>query len=110
VRPSCHAGGGSAVGANGAPSRDVKHGAWEKVPPGARTVTTPLGAMSKRPLVALHRSTGTCTLVAGRKPTGSVNGTALVPVVAISPWRVTIPETLATCALLVPTGDRKRAV
>src|SRR5436305_10025312 len=84
---------GSAVnpvefGANDAPSRDVKHWALEKVHPSASTVTTPLGLMSKLPLVVLHRSIGTCTLVAGRKPTGSVNGTGLVPVVAISPWRV----------------------
>src|SRR5438105_2941036 len=48
-------------------SSEVKHWALEKVPPSACTVTTPLGAMNRRPLVALHRSTLTKTLVAGRK-------------------------------------------
>jgi hypothetical protein len=90
--------------ANDAPSRDVKQAALEKVPPSGCTVTTPLGWMNKRPLVALHRSTGTYTLVAGRKPTGNVNGTGLVPPVAIAPWKITIPETLDTPALLVPNG------
>src|SRR5437764_3233276 len=66
-------------GANQAPSRDVKHAALEKLPLSACTVTTPLGWMNRRPLVALHRSNGTYTLVAGRKPTGSVHGTELVP-------------------------------
>ena len=33
--------------------------ALEKVPPSASTVTTPLGWMYSRPLVALHRSTWT---------------------------------------------------
>src|SRR5256885_119376 len=54
--------------------------------------------MSKLPLVVLHRSTGTCTLVAGRKPTGSANGTALVPVVAIAPLKWTTPWMLLTAA------------
>jgi hypothetical protein len=45
--------------ANEAPSSEVKHWAWEKVPPSACTVTTPLGSMNRRPLLALHRSTAT---------------------------------------------------
>src|SRR5690348_2446776 len=90
--------------ANLAPSSEVKHWALEKVPPSASTLTTPLGAMSRRPLVALHRSTGTKTLVAGRNAFGRVNGTALVPEVAIAPLKWTIPETLVTAALDVPKG------
>src|SRR5205823_444754 len=91
-------------GANQAPSRDVKHAALEKLPLSASTVTTPLGSMNRRPLVALHRSTGTYTLVAGRKPTGSVNGTALVPPVAIAPLRWATPSMLRTAAFDVPNG------
>src|SRR5215472_4233397 len=90
--------------ANWAPSSEVKHWALEKFPPSASTVTTPLGWMTSRPLVALHRSTGTNTLVAGRNAFGSVNGTALVPEVAIAPLKWTIPETLVTAALDVPKG------
>src|SRR6266700_7071676 len=90
--------------ANCAPSSEVKHWALEKVPPSACTVTTPLGAMNRRPLVALHRSTLTKTLVAGRKAFGSVNGTGLVPLVAIAPLKWTIPETLTTAAFEVPNG------
>src|SRR5690242_13575369 len=70
--------------ANWAPSSEVKHWALEKLPSGS-TLTTPLGAMSSRPLVALHRSTGTHTFVAGRKACGRVNGTELVPLVAMAP-------------------------
>src|SRR5713101_891831 len=90
--------------ANCAPSSEVKHWALEKVPPSACTVTTPLGAMSSRPLAALHRSTGTKTFLAGRNAAGRVNGTALVPEVAIAPLKWTIPETLVTAALEVPKG------
>jgi hypothetical protein len=46
-------------GMNDTPSSEVKHWALEKVPPSASTVTTPLCWMNSRPLVALHRSTGT---------------------------------------------------
>ena len=42
-----------------APSSEVKHWALEKLPPSGSTSTTPLDAMCRRPLVALHRSTGT---------------------------------------------------
>src|SRR5215467_9270547 len=80
------------------------HWALEKVPPSASTVTTPLGAMSRRPLVALHRSTGTNTLLAGRKATGSVNGTALVPPVAMAPLKCMTPPMLRTAALEVAKG------
>src|SRR6266516_2294606 len=80
--------------ANWAPSSEVKHWALEKLLPSACTLTTPLGAMSSRPLVALHRSTGMNTLVAGRNAFGRVNGTALVPEVAIAPLKWTITETL----------------
>src|SRR6266581_4358162 len=80
--------------ANWAPSSEVKHWALEKFP--ACTVTTPL--------VAMHRSTGMKTFLAGRKASGRVNGTALVPLVAIAPLKWTIPETLVTAALEVPKG------
>src|SRR6266567_604275 len=90
--------------ANEAPSSEVKHWALEKLSPSACTVTTPLGAMNRRPLVALHRSTGMKTFLAGRKASGRVNGTALVPLVAIAPLKWTIPETLVTAALEVPKG------
>src|SRR6185312_8588049 len=90
--------------ANLAPSSEVKHWALEKVPPSASTFTTPLGAMSSRPLVALHRSMGINTLVGGRKAFGRVNGTGFVPPVAIAPLKWTIPETLTTAALDVPNG------
>src|SRR5437667_11497561 len=90
--------------ANLAPSSEVKHWALEKVPPSASTLTTPLGAMSRRPLVALHRSTGTKTLVAGRNAAGSVNGTGLVPPVAMAPLRCMTPPMLRTAALEVPKG------
>src|SRR6266536_2689642 len=88
--------------ANWAPSSEVKHWALEKFP--ACTVTTPLGAMNRRPLVALHRSTGMKTFLAGRKASGRVNGTALVPAVAMAPLKVTIPELPCTAALEVPKG------
>src|SRR5215472_1975144 len=76
----------------------------EKLPPSACTLTVPWGEMSRRPLVALHRSTGTKTLAAGRKPAGSVNGTELVPDVAMAPLSWTIPEMVRTAALEVPNG------
>src|SRR5258706_11330062 len=41
------------------PSNDVKHWAFENVPPSATTVTPPAGVMSSRPLCAWHRSMGT---------------------------------------------------
>src|SRR5579859_3636827 len=60
--------------------------------------------MSRRPLVALHRSTGTNTFVAGRIDAGSVNATGLVPVVAMAPWKWTTPEIVLAAALAVPKG------
>src|SRR5690349_14332507 len=90
--------------ANWAPSSEVKHWALEKLLPSASTLTTPLGEILSRPLVALHRSTGTKTLVAGRNAFGRVNGTELVPEVAIAPLKWTIPETFVTAALDVPKG------
>ena len=48
------------------PSSDVKQAAFEKTPPSACTVTVPFGWIRSRPFVALHRSTGTYTSVAGR--------------------------------------------
>src|SRR5215472_9736688 len=87
---------------NDTPSSEVKH--WALVKSWASTLTTPLCWMNRRPLVALHRSTGTNTLVAGRNAFGSVNGTELVPAVAIAPLRWMIPETLVTAALDVPKG------
>src|SRR5260370_42439694 len=90
--------------ANDAPSSEVKHWASENAF-SARTITTPPGKMNRRPLVALQRSTGTSTtVVAGRKPAGSVNAWAFVPLVAIAPLKCTIPEMLVTAALLVACG------
>ena len=54
--------------ANEAPSSEVKHAALLNAPPSAWTVTTPVGSTCSRPLVALHRSTGTNTAWAGRNP------------------------------------------
>src|SRR5262249_8869071 len=71
--------------ANWAPSSEVKHWALEKS--WASTLTTPLGWMTSRPLVALHRSTGTHKLVTEQNAFGKVNGTALVPEVAIAPLK-----------------------
>src|SRR6266568_4709674 len=81
---------------NEAPSSEVKHWALENVPPSGSTSTTPLGAMCRRPLVALHRSTGTKTLVAGRNDAGRTNGSGLVPDVAMAPLKWTIPPMMAT--------------
>src|SRR5690348_12375959 len=91
-------------GMNDAPSSEVKHWALEKVPPSASTLTTPLCWMNSRPLVALHKSTGTKTLVPGRKFAGRVNGTEFVPLVAMAPLRWTIPEMPRTAALEVAKG------
>src|SRR5215813_8969603 len=49
----------AAVSANDAPSSEVKHCALENVLFSAWTNAAPLGEMLSRPLVALHRSTGT---------------------------------------------------
>src|SRR5258708_28792128 len=79
-----------------APSSEVKHWALEKGSPlCCCTVTTPLGAMSRRPFVALHRSTGTKTLVDGRNDAGRTNGSGLVPDVAMAPLKWTIPPITA---------------
>src|SRR6266480_2194469 len=90
--------------ANEAPSSEVKH--WASAKPGSccSTVTTPLGAMSRRPFVALHMSTGTNTLVAGRNDAGRTNGFGLVPDVAMAPLKWTIPPMMATEGLPVPNG------
>ena len=70
------------------PSSEVKHWALENGSPlCCSTVTTPLGAMSRRPFVALHRSTGTKTLVDGRNDAGRTNGSGLVPDVAMAPLK-----------------------
>src|ERR1051326_6945014 len=91
-------------GMNDTPSSEVKHCALEKVPVSASPRTTPLGWMNSRPLVASHMSTGTYTSVAGRNAFGRVNGTELLPVVAMAPLKWTIPETLLTADLEVPKG------
>src|SRR5215471_8169478 len=90
-------------GMNDTPSSEVKHWALEK-PPSDWTVTTPLCWMNRRPLVALHKSTGTKTFVPGRKFAGSVNGTVLVPEVAMAPLKWTTPLMLRTAALDVAKG------
>src|SRR6516225_5477404 len=58
--------------------------------------------MFSSPAVALSRSTGTATLVAGRSPAGRVNATGLLPLVWIAPLRWTIPLMLVTAAAAVP--------
>src|SRR6516165_9879521 len=88
---------------NETPSSEVKH--WALVKSWASTLTKPLCWMNRRPLVAPHRSTGTKTLVPGRKFAGSVNGTELVPEVAMAPLRWTTPEMPRTAALDVPNGE-----
>ena len=74
----------------------MKHAALLNVPPSASTVTTPVGSICSRPLVAVHRSTGTNTTLTGQNAAGSVNGTGLVPEVAIAPLRWMIPEMVCT--------------
>ena len=91
--------------ANVTPSSEVKHARVLKAPPSAWTVTTPVGSTCSRPLVALHKSTGTNTTCAGRNEAGSVKGTGLVPVVAMAPSRWTIPEMVRTAATTVPNGE-----
>src|SRR5215469_865386 len=91
--------------ANEAPSSEVKHAALLNAPPSACTVTTPVGSICNRPLVALQRSTATNTAAAGRNTAGKVNGTGLVPVVAIPPSRCTIPEIVRAAAAEVPNGE-----
>src|SRR5580693_462685 len=91
--------------ANETPSSEVKHAALPNAPPSASTVTTPVGSICSRPLVALHRSTGTNTTLTGRNPAGRVNGTGLVPVVAIAPLRWMMPEIARTAGAEVPNGE-----
>src|SRR5579859_1155985 len=91
--------------ANEAPSSEVKQAALLNAPPSAWTVTTPVGSICSTPWVALHRSTGTNTALAGRNPAGRVNGTGLVPVVAIAPLKWMIPEMARTAGAEVPNGE-----
>src|SRR5579863_4595274 len=91
--------------ANETPSSEVKHPALLNAPPSAWTLTTPVGSICSRPLVALHRSTGTNTTRAGRNAAGRVNGTGLVPEVAIAPLRWMIPEMVRTAGPEVPNGE-----
>src|SRR5215469_6519424 len=106
VQPFCSVSGVNEVAdfANQAPSSEVKHAALLNAPPSASTVTTPVGSICSRPLVALHRSTGTNTTLAGRNPAGRVNGTGLVPEVAIAPLKWMIPEMARTAGAAVPNG------
>ena len=75
-----------------------------EVPPSASTVTTPLGWMNKRPLVALHRSTG--TIHAGRRPEagGQRKRTGSVPAVAIAPLKLDHPADLPHRRVRVQNG------
>src|SRR5579863_7471979 len=91
--------------ANETPSSEVKHPALLNAPPSAWTLTTPVGSICSRPLVAVHRSTGTNTTLAGRNAAGSVNGTGLVPEVAMAPLRWMIPEMVRTAGAEVPNGE-----
>src|SRR4051812_33452806 len=90
VHPFCRVSGVKSERVNEAPSREVKHWALENVPPSAWTPTEPLGWMTLRPFVLPQRLTGTYTLVPGRRPLGSVNATAVVPL-EIAPLKRTIP-------------------
>jgi hypothetical protein len=92
-------------GANETPSSEVKQAAWLKAPPSASTVTTPVGSICSRPLVALHRLTATNTTAVGWNAAGKVNGTGLVPVVATAPLKWTIPEMVRTAGAEVPNGE-----
>ena len=107
VQPFCSVSGVNELAdfANETPSSEVKHAALLNAPPSAWTVTTPVGSTCSRPLVALHRSTGTNTALAGRNPAGRVNGTGLVPVVAIAPLKWMIPEIVRAAAAEVPNGE-----
>src|SRR5215470_10959359 len=69
--------------ANETPSSEVKHWALEKLV-SASTVTTPFGWMNSRPLVAPQRSTGTKTLVLGRKAAGRAPAGQVLPWLYIS--------------------------
>src|SRR5262249_46700242 len=90
--------------ANETPSSEAKHAALEKTLPSGSTVTTPPGEIAMRPLLAWHMSEGTKTAVVGRNAGGRMNGTGLVPVVAMAPLKWTIPPVLTTAALEVPNG------
>jgi len=92
-------------GANETPSSEVKHAALLNAPPSASTVTTPVGSICSRPLVAVQRPTWTNTTLTGRKPAGRANGTGLVPEVAIAPLRWTMPEMVRTAGAEVPNGE-----
>src|SRR6516165_10269246 len=96
---------GGRQGANETPSSEVKHAALPDAPPSASTVTTPVGSICSRPLVAVQRSTWANTTLTGRKPAGRVNGTGLVPEVAIAPLRWTMPEMVRTAGAEVPNGE-----
>src|SRR5690348_4645090 len=91
--------------ANEIPSSEVSVWALLQLCSGI-TATTPLGAISSCPAVPAARSTGTKTAVAGRSRAGRVNGAWLVPFVAISPLRWTIPEMLVTAGPAVPKIGR----
>ena len=69
-QPSCSVSGVNELAdlANQAPSREVKQAALLNAPPSAWTVTTPDLSICSTPWVALHRSTGTNTTLAGRNP------------------------------------------
>src|SRR5579859_2230415 len=107
VQPFCNVSGVNELAdlANETPSNEVKHAALLNAPPSAWTVTTPVGSICSRPLAALHRSTGTNTTLAGRNAAGRVNGTGLLPVVAMAPLKCTIPEIVRTSAAEVPNGE-----
>src|SRR5262249_2277529 len=81
-----------ADGANETPSSEVKHCAFAKPGSSCCTVTTPLGAMFRRPLVASHMSTGTKTLALGRSAAGRANATGFTPGVDMAPLSCTVPE------------------
>src|SRR5258706_563061 len=103
VQPFCKVSAVVAVSAYDTPSREVKHCAFANEV-SARTVTTPLGAIKSRPLVAPHMSTATYTFATGRRLTGMVNGTVFVPLVAMAPLRYTIPASDDAAAFLVLKG------
>src|SRR5437763_738675 len=89
--------------AKDAPSRYAKHWALLNVPPSACMSTVPLAVIWSRPLVALQRSTGTYTSVAGLKPSGSTNGCGLI-LVAIATLFRSMPARFWTVAVLVLNG------
>ena len=87
--------------ANDAPSREVKHWAL-LISVSAWTPTPPPGPEIKRPLVALHMSTGKYTPLTGRNFAESVKAASLMGFfVFMAPAKWTIPSMFFTAGAAV---------